>query len=124
MTYEDIFTDFLNVCKCIKCHFFLVFDNNFKINPEIPYQNKNDDLTKIKSYLLDGISYFISQGYSFRIINELIIETLSDKHKLIHKIYIQNPMQIIERRMTFVIDRCPEILKILDFTDNHPIYEK
>ena len=81
-------------------------------------------MTKIKSYLLYWIDYYESQGYSFCNINEMIIKTISDKHCMPHKIYIQYPMQMIERQINLVFDRYPELLNTLDRRINHPIIRK
>ena len=81
-------------------------------------------MTKIKSYLLYLIDYYELQGYGFCNINEMIMKTKSDKHQMTHNFNIQYPMQLIEKRMNLVIDRCPELIKTLDFLDDHPIYRK
>ena len=108
----------------IRCQFFVVFANSFKIHIETDNCLNNDDLTKIKNYLLYWIDYYKSQGYSFCNINEMIIKTITDKHWMSHKIYIQYPMQMIERQINLVIDRCPELINTLDHTINHPITRK
>ena len=108
----------------IRCQFFLVFDNKFKIHKETGKYFNNDALTEIKKYLLYWIDYYKSQGYGFCNIKKIIIKTITNKHWMSHKIYIQYAMQMIERRMNVVIDRCPELINTLDCRINHPIIRK
>ena len=109
-----------NNIYAIRCQFFLVFENNFKIHIETGNYINNDDLTKLKNYLLYWIDYYKSLGYSFCNIIKMIIKTITDKHWMPHKIYIQYPMQMIN----LVLDICPEVLNTLDCKINHPIARK
>ena len=38
-----------------------------------------------------------------------------------HKYYVEYPKQMIERRLNFVIDRCPQLIHALDQNQNHPL---
>ena len=44
----------------------------------------------------------------------MIIETTTDKHYMTHNHYLNQPMQMVERRLNFVIDRCPQLINALD----------
>ena len=72
----------------IKCEFYLVFDNNFKIHKETNDFPNKDDITKIKSHLLYWIEYYKLQGYGLCNINEMIIKTVTDKYYMTRKLYI------------------------------------
>ena len=110
--------------NAIRCQFFLVFAINFEKHIETDNCLNNGDLTKIKNYLLFWIDYYKSQGYSFCNINKMFVKTITDKHWMSHKIYIQYPLQLIERQINLVIERCPELLNTLDHTINPPITAK
>ena len=54
----------------------------------------------------------------------MIIKTIGDKCNMTHKHYINQPMQMIERRLNFVIHRHPQLINPLDRTKNHPLIRK
>ena len=49
----------------IKCDFYLVFNDDFKIHIETYYVHNKDDLTKIKINLLSWIEHLKFEGYNF-----------------------------------------------------------
>ena len=108
----------------LNCDFVLVFDNNFKKHVETNYCYNTDDITKMKSYLFYWIDYYKLQGYGFCNINEMIIKTIDDKFNMTHKHYYNQPMQMIERRLNFVIDRRPQLINAIDRTKNYPLIRK
>ena len=83
-----------------------------------------DDITKIKSYFSYWIDYYKLQGYGFCNIYEMIIKTIGDKCNMTHKHYITQPIQMIERRVNFVIDRRSQLINALDRTKNHLLIRK
>ena len=108
----------------INCDFDFVFDENFKIHIKTGYCHNKYDITKIKSCLLSRIDYYKIQGYVFCNINEMIIKTTNDKCNMTHKHYINQPIQMIERRLNFVIDSCPQLINALDRNKNHCLIRK
>ena len=54
----------------------------------------------------------------------MIIKTTSDKCNLTYKYYINQTLQMIERRLNFVIDRKPQLINVLDLIKNHPLIRK
>ena len=98
----------------IKCDFYLVFNNDFKIHIETCYVHNKDDLTKIKTQLLSWIEHLKFEGYSFCHINEMIIKTLTDKHWMTYNSYMQQPMPMVERRFKYVFRECPYLIRALD----------
>ena len=108
----------------INCEFDLVFDNNFKIHKKNSYCYNINDITEIKSYLFYWNHYHKLQGYGFCNVDEMNIKTTSDKCNMTQKHYINQPMQMIKRRMIFAIDRCPQLINALDRTKNYPSIRK
>ena len=106
----------------INCEFYLVIDKNFKI--ESNYCRNNDDITKIKGYLFYWIDYYKSQGHDFNHINKMIIKTINDKCNITYNHYINQPMDMVERRLNFVINRDPQLSNTLDRNKNHPLIGK
>ena len=97
----------------IKCDFYLVFNDDFKIHIETYYVHNKDDLTKIKIDLLSWIEHLKFEGYSFCHINEMIIKTITDKHWRTYNTYMQTPMPMVERRFNYVFDKCPYLIRAL-----------
>ena len=97
----------------IKCDFYLVFNDEFKIHIETYYVHNKDDLTKIKINLLSWIEHLKFEGYSFCHINEMIIKTITDKHWMTYNTYMQTPMPMVERRFNYVFHKCPYLIRAL-----------
>ena len=97
----------------IKCDFYLVFNDDFKIHIETYYVHNKDYLTKIKMNLLSWIDYLKFEGYSFCHINEMIIKTITDKHWMTYNTYMQTPMPMVERRFNYVFHKCPYLIRAL-----------
>ena len=97
----------------IKCDFYLVFNDDFKIHIETYYVHNKDDLTKIKINLLSWIEHLKFEGYSFCHINEMIIKTITDKHWMTYNTYMQTPMPMVERRFNYVFHKCPYLIRAL-----------
>ena len=97
----------------IKCDFYLVFNDDFKIHIETYYVHNKDYLTKIKINLLSWIEHPKIGGYSFCHINEMIIKTITDKHWMTYNTYMQTPMPMVERRFNYVFHKCPYLIRAL-----------
>ena len=97
----------------IKCDFYLVFNDDFKIHIETYYVHNKDYLTKIKINLLSWIEHLKFEGYSFCHINEMIIKTITDKHWMTYNTYMQTPMPMVERRFNYVFHKCPYLIRAL-----------
>ena len=98
----------------IKCDFYLVFNDDFKIHIETHYVHNKDNLTKIKTELLAWTEHFKFEGYSFCHINEMIIKTITDKHWITYNTYMQQPMPMVERRFNYVFGECPYLIRALE----------
>ena len=97
----------------IKCDFYLVFKDDFKIHIKTDYVHNRDDLTKIKICLLSWIENLKLEGYNFCHINEMIIKTITDKHWVTYNTYMQTPMPMVERRFSYVFHKCPYLIRAL-----------
>ena len=102
----------------IKCHFYLVFNNDFKIHIETCYVYNKDDLTTIKTQLLTQIEHLKFEGYSFCHNIEKIINSITDKHWITYNSYMQKPMTMVERRFNYVFHKCPYLIRALCSTNN------
>ena len=67
------------------------FDNNSTIDLKTDYVH-NTEIDKISQCLLYYIEYLESKGYEFQNINQIIINTVSDRCNMKNKYYIHPPM--------------------------------
>ena len=54
----------------------------------------------------------------------MIINTISCMCNMNYRYYINQPMSMLERRINFIIDKNPELIKSIDRTKNHPLIRK
>ena len=77
----------------VNCEFKLELNNNF--NPHIKIECfYNTNIISMKQYLLYWIDYFMPRGYKFCKINEMIIQTISNRRDMTYKHYINQPMSM------------------------------
>ena len=108
----------------IKCDFYLVFNNDCKIHIERCYVHNKDDLTKIKTQLLAWIEHLKFEGYSFCHTNEMIIKTITDKHWMTYRTYMQKLMLMVETRLNFIFHKYQQLIRALDHNKYTPILGK
>ena len=68
----------------------------------------------MKRYLLYWIEYFISRGYKFYKINEMITQSISDRRDMTYKYYINQPMSKCERKINMNNARSPQLINSSD----------
>ena len=115
----------------IKNSIFTILIANLKYNliiitrqiKKINYHYSTDYIN-IKSYLLFYIDSCEINGYNFKSINHMIINTISCKCNMSYKYYINHPMSMLERRINMIIAKNPQLLKSLDRNKNHPLIRK
>ena len=73
-----------------------------------------DELTKIKTQLLSWIEHLKFEGYSFCHINEMIINSITDKHWITYNTYMLRSLPMVERRMNYVFRKCPYLIRALE----------
>ena len=86
----------------VNCEFVIEFDNNFIAKIETNYFC-NKDITNIKRYLLYDIDCFKSRGYKFYNINQMTINSISDRCNMTNENNINTPMPMVERRLNLKI---------------------
>ena len=107
----------------IDCEFDILFYNNYTANIEINY-HYNTDYINIKSYFLFYIDSCEINGYKFKNINHMIINTISCMCNMNYRYYINQPMSMLERRINFIIARNSQLINCLNRNKNHPLIRK
>ena len=123
--FEKLFNDYItNHNKkfdfyYINCEFQIATDNRL-LNIEINFHH-NTDYINIKSYLF---FYTESHRIKFFNINQMIINTFSCLCNMAYKYYLTCPMSMLERRINYIINKNPELIKVFDRNKNHPLIRK
>ena len=107
----------------INCDIKTEFDNNFMANIKINY-HFNTDTNNIKSYLLYYIDSCKSGRFKFSNINQMTINTISDRCNMTDENYINQPMSMVERRLNMIIANNPHLINPLGRNKNHPLIRK
>ena len=66
-----------------------------------------DDITKIKSCLLYDIDCFKSRGYELYNINQMTVNSTSDRFNVTYEQYFNNPMHMVARRLNMISAKNP-----------------
>ena len=66
----------------------------------------------------------MSRGYKFCKINEMFIQTISNRRDMTYKHYINQPMSMCETRLDLIIAKNPHLINSLDRSKNHPLIRK
>ena len=104
----------------INCEFKSEFDNQKTSHIKTMY-TYNTHIFNMKIHLLHFIAYFISQGYKFWDINQIIIKTISHRCNMTYKHYLKQPMSMCERKLNMIIAKNPTLLNSLKRYHNHPL---
>ena len=62
--------------------------------------------------------------FTFSHISEMIIKTISDIKKMTYKLYLDNPMPMIKKRLNIMISRNPNLINLFNRHQNHPLVRK
>ena len=54
----------------------------------------------------------------------MIINTISCLCNMAYENYLINPMSMLERRISFIINKNPQLINALDRKKNHPLIRK
>ena len=89
--------------------FKLDLNNNFNphIRREYFYITSN---ISMKKYLFYWIECFMSRGYKFFKINEVILQNTSDRRDMTYEHYLNQPMSMCERKINMNIARNPHLI--------------
>ena len=93
----------------IYCEFKIHFDNNSTIDLKTHYVH-NIEFGKINQILIYSIECLDSKGYKFQNINQMTINTLSDRCNMTYEYYIHPPMFGIETKLNIIIAKNPQLL--------------
>ena len=105
------------------CQFVIEFDNNFIANIKTNYFY-NTDIININNYLLYDIDCFKSRGHKVYNINQMIINTISDRCIMTYENYINQTMSMCERKINMNIAKNLHLINSLDRNKNHPPIRK
>ena len=98
-------------------------DNNFTMNIETNYF-QNIESRKINNILLYAIKCLESMGYKLCWINQMNISVIFDKCNITFENYINNPVDMIERRVNINFAKNPELIYFFDRNINLPLVRK
>ena len=104
----------------IYCEFKIQFDNNSTTDLKTDRVH-NIEIEKISQSLIDSIEYLESKGYKFQNINQMTINTISDRCNMTYEYYIHPPMFPLEIKLNLIIGKYP---KLLDQNINHILIRK
>ena len=92
----------------IYCEFKTQFDDNSTRDLNT-YCVHNIEIEKISQYLLYCIEYLESKGYKFRNIDQMTVNTVSDRCNMKNEYYIHLPMFSLETKLNIIIKN-PQLL--------------
>ena len=78
----------------------------------------------MKNYLKHHICQVISRGRKFSHISKLKIKTISNVSYMKYKYYLNQPKQLIERRLNMIIAKNPQLIRSLNRGCDHPLIRK
>ena len=93
----------------IYCEFKIQFDNTSTrdLKTELVH---NIEFEKISQCLLYFIEYLESKGYKIQIINQMTINTVSDRCNMKYEYYTHPPMFPLETKLNIIIAKNPQLL--------------
>ena len=102
------------------CEFKIQFDNNSTRDLKTDCVH-NIEIENISQCLIYCIEYLESKGYKFQNINQMTINTVSDRCNVKYEYYMQPPMFPLATKLNIIIARNPPLL---DQTLNHLLIRK
>ena len=78
----------------------------------------------MKSYLLCCFDHSILRGYKFCKIDQMVINSISDRRNMTYEQHMNQPMQPVELRLKLMVAKNPQLIKSLDRNINHPLTRK
>ena len=104
----------------IYCDSKIQIDNNSTIDLKTDYVH-NTENDKISQCLLYCIEYLESKCYKFQNINQIIINTVSDRCNMKFEYYMHPPMFPLETKLNIIFAKNPQLL---DQNINHLLIRK
>ena len=93
----------------IYCEFKIQFDENSTRDLKTDCVH-NIEIEKISQCLLYCIEYLESKGYKFQKINQMTINTVSDRCNMKYEYYMHPPMFPLETKLNIIIAKNPQSL--------------
>ena len=93
----------------IYCEFKIQFDNNSTIDLKTDRVH-NIEIEKIIRCFLYYIEYLESKGYKFQNINQMTINTVSDRCNMKYEYFMHPPMFPLETKLNVIIGKNPQLL--------------
>ena len=93
----------------IYCEFKIQFDNNSTRDLETDCVH-NTEIEKISQNLLNFFEYLESKGHKIQNINQMIINTDSDRCNMKYEYYMHPPMFPLETKLNIIIGKNPQLL--------------
>ena len=112
---DKIFNDYVSTHNkkyniySIYCEFKIHFDNNSTRDLKTDYVH-NTEVDKISQCLLYCIEDLESKGYKFQNVNQIIINTVSDRCNMKYEQYMHPPMFPLETKLNIIIAKNRQIL--------------
>ena len=85
------------------------FDNNSARDLKTDYVH-NTEIDKISQCLLYCIEYLESKGFKFQNINQMTINTVSDRCNMKYEFYMHPPMFPLETKLNIIFAKNPQLL--------------
>ena len=112
---DKIFKDFVSTHNkkfdiyFIYCEFKIQFVNNSSRDLKTDYVH-NTEIDKISQCFVYCIEHLESNGYKFQNLNQLIINTVSDRCNMKYDYYMHPPMFPSETKLNIIIAKNPQLL--------------
>ena len=81
-------------------------------------------MVNMKTYLMIHFYQVISNGRIFSHIQKMRIKTISNKSYVKCESYLNQPMQMIERRLNMIIAKNLQLINSLNRSSDHPLFRK
>ena len=107
----------------LKCEYVIEFDNNSIANINSSYFYKTDIINKNR-YLLYDIDCFKSKGSKFYNINQMTVNSISDRCNMTYENYTKNLMHMVESRLNLNVAKNPSLINSFDRNKKHPLIRK
>ena len=104
----------------IYCEFKIQFDNNSTRDLKIDCVH-NIESEKIYQSLIYRIKYLESKGYKYQNINQVTINTVSERCNMKYEYYTHPPMFPLETKLNIIIGKNP---RLLEQNINHLLIKK
>ena len=104
----------------IFCEFKIQFDNSFTAGLKTNCE-RNKEIGKISQRFLNCIESLESKGYKFHNVNQMTINTFSDRCNMKYEQYMHPPRKPLKTKIKMIIAENPQLI---DLNINHLLIRK